>query len=124
MRISDWSSDVCSSDLFWETAPLGPFNGKGFSTTISPWIVSQQAMAPFRTALMDRIDDQPHPPAYLIDADDQANGGLSIRLEAQLSTAAMREAGHDPVEIVARPDGRCAGKECVRTLRSGWYPWA
>src|SRR3546814_11536389 len=100
MRISDWSSDVCSSDLFWETAPLGPFNGKGFSTTISPWIVSQQAMAPFRTARMDRIADQPHPPAYLIDADDQANGGLSIRLEAHLSTAAMREAGGDPGRIV------------------------
>src|SRR3546814_16378977 len=48
----------------------------------------------------DRIADQPHPPAYLIDADDQANGGLSIRLEAHLSTAAMREAGDDPVKIV------------------------
>src|SRR3546814_6069628 len=41
-----------------------------------------------------------HPPAYLIGADDQANGGLSIRLEAHLSTAAMREAGDDPVKIV------------------------
>nr|WP_226998698.1 fumarylacetoacetase [Tardibacter chloracetimidivorans] len=95
--LNDWSArDI----QFWETAPLGPFNGKGFSTTISPWIVTQQAMAPFRTALMDRIADQPHPPAYLIDADDQANGGLSIRLEAHLSTAAMREAGDEPVKIV------------------------
>src|SRR3546814_20382501 len=61
--LNDWSArDI----QFWETAPLGPFNGKGFSTTISPWIVSQQAMAPFRTALMDRIADTPHPPAYPI----------------------------------------------------------
>lgn len=95
--LNDWSArDI----QFWEAAPLGPFNGKGFSTTISPWIVTQQALAPFRVPVMDRIEGSPPLLPYLFDADDQARGGLAIRLEAHLSTAAMREAGAPPARIV------------------------
>ncbi|KKC27172.1 fumarylacetoacetase [Sphingomonas sp. SRS2] len=95
--LNDWSArDI----QFWETTPLGPFNGKGFSTTISPWIVSQHAMAPFRAPVMDRVPGVPQPLPYLIDDDDQAHGGLAIRLEAHLSTANMRQAGAAPAKIV------------------------
>tara|TARA_R110000782_G_C14819243_1_gene413935 strand:- start:38865 stop:40175 length:1311 start_codon:yes stop_codon:yes gene_type:complete len=95
--LNDWSArDI----QFWETTPLGPFNGKGFSTTISPWIISQQAMAPFRAPLMDRVAGVPEPLPYLLDAQDQTHGGLSIRLEASISTARMRDAGDEPVKIV------------------------
>ena len=95
--LNDWSSrDI----QFWEMTPLGPFNGKGFSTTISPWMVTQQAMAPFRTKLMKRIAGRPEPLSYLLDRDDQETGALDFRLAAEFSTAAMREAGIPAVKII------------------------
>jgi len=96
--VNDWSArDI----QFWENQPLGAFNSKGFSTTVSPWIVTQQAMAPFRAPLMDRLHGHPAPPRYLSDADDQARGGLDIQLEAWLSSAAMRDARMEAVRITA-----------------------
>jgi len=95
--LNDWSArDI----QLWEMPPLGAFNSKAFSTTISPWIVTSQAMAPYRTALMDRIPDQAPVAPYLIDDEDQASGGLAISLEVCLSTASRRASGLEPARVV------------------------
>ena len=84
--LNDWSARDLQA---WEYQPLGPFLSKNFATTISPWIVSLQALAPFRTP-HTRAADDPEPPAYLDSAANDAAGGLDIRLEAYLETAAMQ----------------------------------
>lgn len=85
--LNDWSARDIQR---WEMAPLGPFNGKNFSTTISPWIVTADALAPFRAPAMERPDGDPKPLAYLADEHDQANGGIDINLEVWFSSAQMR----------------------------------
>jgi fumarylacetoacetase len=88
--LNDWSArDV----QFWEMVPLGPFLGKNFSTTISPWVVTPEALAPFRCPAMPRPDGDPAPLAYLHDAADQGRGGMDIGLAVWLSTEKMRVAG-------------------------------
>src|SRR3546814_14345559 len=95
MRISDWSSDVGSSDLSardlqaWEYQPLGPFLSKNFASTISPWIVTLEALAPFRKAFeRDAADPQPLP--YLNSDENKAAGAFDIGLEVLLSTEKSR----------------------------------
>src|SRR3546814_5662697 len=80
MRISDWSSDVCSSDLWsardiqsWEYQPLGPFLAKNFLTTISPWIITAEALAPYRTAQPDRPEGDPKPLPYLFRSEEHTS---------------------------------------------------
>ena len=76
--LNDWSArDI----QFWEMAPLGPFLGKNFATTISPWIVSMDALAPYRLA-WQRDADAPQPLAYLDSAAQRERGALDIRVEA------------------------------------------
>ncbi len=86
--LNDWSARDIQR---WEMAPLGPFNGKNFSTTISPWIVTTDALAPFRAPAMTRPTGDPKPLSYLLDAKDQAEGGVDIGLEVWFSSAQMRE---------------------------------
>jgi len=95
--LNDWSArDV----QFWESM-LGPFLSKSLSTTISPWIVSPEALAPFRAAVFRPTQpDWPSPLAYLDSKSDRAEGGIDIELEAHLSTSGMRESGEAPVRIV------------------------
>src|SRR3546814_18705200 len=95
MRISDWSSDVGSSDLSardlqaWEYQPLGPFLSKNFASTISPWIVTLEALAPFRKAFeRDSADPQPLP--YLNSDENKAAGAVDIGLEVLPSTENSR----------------------------------
>ncbi len=88
--LNDWSARDIQG---WEYQPLGPFLGKSFATTISPWIVTPEALAPFRTAIPTR---DPAPLPYLTDATDQAEGGLDVQLEVLLLTPAMRQAGGAP----------------------------
>ena len=76
--------------------PLGPFLGKNFGSTISPWIVTAEALAPFRVAQPPRPAGDPRPLPYLWDEADQRAGAFDIRLEALLLTAAMREQGLAP----------------------------
>jgi len=95
--LNDWSA---RSIQFFEMA-LGPFLGKSFLTTISPWVVTHEAMAPFRTAAFVRPDADPPIPAYLQSKIDRLEGGLDIQLEARLSTSAMRSRGDQPQRIVA-----------------------
>jgi len=94
--LNDWSARDIQG---WEYQPLGPFLGKNFGTTVSPWVVTAEALAPFRTAAYARPEGDPAPLPYLADADDQANGGLDITLEAYLSTETMRKNGTAPARI-------------------------
>jgi fumarylacetoacetase len=95
--LNDWSARAIQ---FFEMA-LGPFLGKSFLTTISPWVVTQEAMAPFRTAAFVRPEADPPIPAYLRSEADRRQGGLDVRLEASLRTGAMRRRGDPPQRIVA-----------------------
>jgi len=91
--VNDWSArDI----QFWEMPPLGPFLGKNFGSTISPWIVTAEALAPFRAAQPPRPAGDPRPLPYLWDDRDQQSGAFDIELEAFLLTAAMREKGLAP----------------------------
>ncbi len=94
--LNDWSARDVQA---WEYQPLGPFLGKNFATTVSPWVVSQEALAPFRIAAFARPQGDPAPLPYLADADDQAHGGIDITLEAYLATEAMRRAGLPPQRL-------------------------
>jgi len=87
--LNDWSArDI----QFWELAPLGPFLGKNFATTISPWIVTMEALAPYRQAWTRPAGD-PQPLAYLESKEVRAEGGLDIQLEVWLETAKHRAQG-------------------------------
>ncbi len=96
--LNDWSArDV----QFWESM-LGPFLSKSLSTTISPWIVTPEALAPFRTSIFRPAQpDWPSPLAYLSSETDRAEGGIDIDLEVRLSTPRMRESGEPPARIVS-----------------------
>jgi len=94
--LNDWSSRDIQR---WESLPLGPFLGKSFCTTISPWIVTPEALAPFRVAAVARAKDDPAPQTYLQDTADQVAGGFDIALIATIQTAAMRSHSQSPVEI-------------------------
>jgi fumarylacetoacetase len=91
--VNDWSARDIQS---WEYQPLGPFLAKSFATTISPWVVTAEALAPFRIPATARASGDPQPLPYLADAQDQHCGGFDLTVEAYLQTAAMREAGCGP----------------------------
>src|SRR5580704_10631632 len=88
--LNDWSARDIQA---WESQPLGPFLGKNFATTISPWVVTAEALAPFRTTAFARSEGDPAPLPHLDDAQDRAQGGLDITLEAYIATEAMRRDG-------------------------------
>jgi fumarylacetoacetase len=94
--LNDWSARDIQA---WEAQPLGPFLGKNFATTISPWIVTAEALAPFRIAASARPQGDPAPLPYLDDPQDRAQGGLNITLETYLTTAAMRRDGAPPQRL-------------------------
>jgi fumarylacetoacetase len=98
--LNDWSARDIQG---WEYVPLGPFLGKNFHTTISPWIVTAEALAPYRTQAYRRPEGDPAPLPYLMDAGDQQNGGLAIELSAYVLTAKMREQGLPPHRISQSP---------------------
>ncbi len=91
--LNDWSARDIQG---WESQPLGPFLAKSFSTTISPWIVTPEALAPFRAPQPPRPNGDPAPLPYLHDAADQAGGALDLELEVLLITAQMRKQGLAP----------------------------
>lgn len=98
--LNDWSARDFQA---WEYQPLGPFLAKNFHSTISPWIVTAEALAPFRTAQAARPDGDPAPLPYLSDADDQEHGAFAITLEVTLSTSRMRNARQAPVRLSKGP---------------------
>jgi fumarylacetoacetase len=91
--LNDWSARDIQA---WEYQPLGPFLAKNFLTSVSPWIVSPQALAPFRKPIPLRPSGDPQPLPHLDDPADRDSGALSIRLEVTLSTEQMRQRGLAP----------------------------
>jgi fumarylacetoacetase len=91
--LNDWSARDLQA---WEYQPLGPFLAKNFLTSVSSWIVSPQALAPFRKAMPPRPQGDPDPLPYLSDPTDRQTGGLGIQLEVTLTTEKMRAAGIAP----------------------------
>ena len=94
--LNDWSARDLQA---WEYQPLGPFLAKNFMTTISPWIVTSEALAPFRIAQPARPEGDPRPMDYLWDEADQASGAYALELEVFLSTRRMRDEGLSPMRI-------------------------
>ncbi len=91
--LNDWSARDIQG---WESQPLGPFLAKSFSTTVSAWIVTPEALAPFRAPQPPRPAGDPAPLPYLHDDTDQASGALDLEVEVLLITAQMRKQGLAP----------------------------
>ena len=94
--LNDWSARDVQR---WEYQPLGPFLAKSFATTISPWIVTMEALAPFRCPAFARPEGDPHPLPYLDSPEDQARGGLDLTLEVYLRSQPMRDQGKPPMRL-------------------------
>ncbi|HVU18042.1 MAG TPA: fumarylacetoacetase [Candidatus Didemnitutus sp.] len=90
LLLNDWSARDIQS---WEYQPLGPFLAKSFATSISPWVVTWDALAPFRIPAAKRPAGDPAPLPHLADANDALHGGLDLHFEILLRTARMSAAG-------------------------------
>jgi fumarylacetoacetase len=86
--LNDWSARDIQG---WEYQPLGPFLAKSFATTVSPWIVTLEALEPFRCAAFARAAGDPAPLPYLLDERDQRSGNVDITLEMHLRSASMKK---------------------------------
>ncbi len=91
--VNDWSARDIQS---WEYQPLGPFLGKSFATSVSPWVVPLAALKPFRVPAALRASGDPDPLDYLWNPDDQHSGAIDLVVEVRLLTSAMRNAGAEP----------------------------
>lgn len=94
--VNDWSARDIQS---WEYQPLGPFLAKSFATSVSPWVVTLDALAPFRVPPVPRAPADPEPLPYLASGANAKGGALDLWLEAWLRTAAMREEGTPAVRV-------------------------
>ncbi|MEH6475393.1 MAG: fumarylacetoacetase [Sneathiella sp.] len=92
---NDWSARDIQG---WEYQPLGPFLAKNFASTISPWIVTNEALAPYRIEFT-RDENDPQPMDYLTSETNSNSGGLDINLEVLIETKSMREQGSNPVSL-------------------------
>jgi fumarylacetoacetase len=88
--LNDWSARDVQT---WEYQPLGPFLAKNFASSLSPWVVTIEALAPFRVPAFARPEGDPAPLPYLLDPGDQAHGGINLTVEVWLASQKMREAG-------------------------------
>lgn len=98
---NDWSARDIQA---WEYQPLGPFLSKNFASTVSPWIVTLEALTPFCTP-WTRPDDHPQPLAYLESDKNRNSGGLDISLEVAISTAQMQQS-NEQAECLATTNFR------------------
>jgi fumarylacetoacetase len=94
--VNDWSARDIQS---WEYQPLGPFLSKSFATTISPWVVTMEALEPYRAPAFQRPPSDPAPLPYLDSAETRRRGGLSLMVEVSLASSRMRAAGHPPLRL-------------------------
>lgn len=94
--LNDWSARDIQS---WEYQPLGPFLAKSFATSVAPWVVTPEALAPFRVPARLRGADEPPPLPHLRGAADQAAGALNIAMELQLRSEEMARQGMAPVTL-------------------------
>jgi fumarylacetoacetase len=93
--LNDWSARDIQA---WESTPLGPFLAKNFATTLSPWIVTMDALAPYRTAL-SRPQEDPQPLSYLAGSALQTHAAIDIQLEVALETETHRRLGIAPSRV-------------------------
>jgi len=93
--LNDWSARDIQA---WEYQPLGPFLAKNFATTISPWVVTMEALAPYRAAFVRPVDD-PQPLPYLDSTANRAEGAIDIQLQVGLQTPRMRQEGQADASI-------------------------
>jgi fumarylacetoacetase len=98
---NDWSARDLQA---WEYQPLGPFLAKNFGSTVSPWIVTLEALEPFRQAFT-RPEGDPQPLPYLDSEANRAGGAFDIQLQVRLQTARMREAG-EPAAVLMQSNFR------------------
>jgi fumarylacetoacetase len=94
--VNDWSARDIQA---WEYQPLGPFLGKNFCTSVSPWVVTLEALAPFRTAAFRRLASDPAPLPYLSLEQDKEHGGLDLTLEVWIRTERMRQQNAEGVRL-------------------------
>ena len=94
--VNDWSARDIQS---WEYQPLGPFLAKNFATTVAPWVVTLDALEPFRVPPAARPEGDPAPLAYLLGDADRRAGAFDITLEVALRTAKMATAGDEPFVV-------------------------
>ena len=94
--LNDWSARDIQA---WEYQPLGPFLGKSFSTTISPWVVPMEALAPYRATRSARPGGDPEPLPYLDSAGDRARGAIDLTMEVEIASAQMRVANIPPYRL-------------------------
>ncbi len=94
--VNDWSARDVQR---WEYQPLGPFLSKSFATTVSPYIVTMEALAPFRVPAFERPPGDSRPLPYLDDEADRARGGIDVTCEVFLASADMRRRGLSPVRL-------------------------
>ena len=93
--VNDWSARDIQS---WEYQPLGPFLAKSFATTISPWVVTMEALAPYRVPVAKRAEDDPPPLAYLTPSDSD-RAAIDLTLEVFLESRRMRDEGFGPMRL-------------------------
>ena len=94
--LNDWSARDIQT---WEYQPLGPFLAKNFATTVSPWVVTMDALAPFRCSAFARPEGDPPPLPYLHSPDDARDGGIDLTVEVHLSSRLMRTKSLKPVML-------------------------
>jgi len=94
--VNDWSARDIQG---WEYQPLGPFLGKSFATSVSPWVVTLEALAPFRLPPLPRPEGDPRPLAYLSGEADARAGAIDLTLEVHLRSERMRQAGLPPQRL-------------------------
>lgn len=94
--LNDWSARDLQK---WEYQPLGPFLAKNFASTVSPYIVTMEALAPFRCPAFERDAGDPRPLAYMDSEHNRAHGGIDITLEVHLASEQMRAKGMAPVRL-------------------------
>lgn len=94
--LNDWSARDIQK---WEYQPLGPFLAKSFATSISPWVVTLEALEPYRVPAFPRPEGDPAPLPHLDQAAGRERAGLDVKIELLLSTPRMRELGFDPFRL-------------------------
>ncbi|MCR4341101.1 MAG: fumarylacetoacetase [Gemmatimonadaceae bacterium] len=94
--VNDWSARDIQA---WEYQPLGPFLAKNFATTVSPWVVTAEALAPFRVPARARGADEPAPLPYLFSPGNEEEGGLALTLDVLLLTERMRAESAEPFRV-------------------------
>jgi fumarylacetoacetase len=94
--VNDWSARDIQA---WEYQPLGPFLAKSFATSLSPWMVTLEALAPFRCEAFTRPAGDPAPLPHLFAEEDRRRGGFDLTVEVWLRSGEMRRSGQAPVRL-------------------------